>query len=71
MELILFADDTNIVMSGCDLNKLVECVNSDLEKIVGWFRISKLSLKKTNYIVFTLHGRRMTYKDLNIKLIML
>ena len=32
MELILFADDTTIFMSGSDLDKLVECVNSELEK---------------------------------------
>ena len=72
MDIILFADDTNF-MNGPELDKLVECVNSELEKITHWSRINKLSLnlKKTNYIVFALRGRRATYKDLDTKLIML
>ena len=54
-ELILFADATNIFMSCPDLDKLVECVNSELEKkITRWLIINKLTLnlKKTNYVVF-------------------
>ena len=32
VKLILFAEDTNIFKSGPDIEKLVECVNSELEK---------------------------------------
>ena len=33
MEFILFVDDTKMFMSGFDLDKWVECVNSELEII--------------------------------------
>ena len=70
MELILIADDTNIFTSGSDLDKLVEHVNGELEKITRWFRLNMLllQLKRTNYIAFALRGRRTTLKDLDVKI---
>ena len=40
MELILFADDTNIFMMGSDLHKLVECINSELEKSLAGLELA-------------------------------
>ena len=51
---ILFADDTNILFSGDNLDKLIVTINSELEKLSIWFKANKLSLnlKKTNFITF-------------------
>ena len=64
---LLFADDTNILLSNSNLYKLVESINIELLKISTWFKVNKLSLnvkrlitvnklslnvKKTNFITF-------------------
>ena len=55
IELILFADDTNIFMSDNRLDILNDGVNFELCKISTWFIIHELSLnaKKTNFMLFT------------------
>ena len=52
---ILFADDTNLFFSGKNINDLIQTVNTELEKIVMWLNVNKLSLnvKKTYYIIFS------------------
>jgi hypothetical protein len=51
---ILFADDTNILYTGPDINSLIPHINSSLDNIYRWFSANKLSLnvEKTNYVVF-------------------
>ena len=51
---ILFADDTNLIYSGKDLNRVCEIVSHELNKLSKWFAVNKLSLNvsKTNYIIF-------------------
>ena len=51
---ILFADDTNLLMSHLNLNTLIDKVNEELEKISIWLQINKLSLNlsKTHFILF-------------------
>jgi len=51
---ILFADDTNIFLSGKSLQDMINTMNNELEKIVEWLKANKLSLnvKKTHYMVF-------------------
>ena len=41
---ILFADDTNALAFGKDLNLLIETVNYELKKVVTWLAANKLSL---------------------------
>ena len=41
---ILFADDTNVFVNGKDLDALTVTMNIELEKIVSWLAINKLSL---------------------------
>lgn len=55
LELILFADDTNIFYSHTDASYLMEVVNLELEKITCWFYTNKLSInvKKFNFIIFS------------------
>ena len=54
LQIILFADDTNIFVSGPNINELCRSVNVELTKLSRWFKLNKLSLniKKTNFIVF-------------------
>ena len=52
---ILFADDTNVFVSGKNINELVVVLNRELSKLVTWLQVNKLSLnvKKTHYMVFS------------------
>jgi len=52
---IMFADDTNIFISGKNLNNLTYIVNTELGTISTWFSANLLSLnvKKTNYMLFS------------------
>ena len=51
---VLFADDTNLLLSHKSPHVLQELVNKELEKVDTWFKCNKLSLNinKTNYIIF-------------------
>ena len=62
LELILFADDTNIFYSRTDASYLMEIVNLELEKITCWFYTNKLSInvKKSNFIIFRPRQNRQT-----------
>lgn len=55
LELILFADDTNIFISHKDLDPLIQIINSEISRLNSWFIANKLSLNlsKTNFIIFT------------------
>ena len=52
---ILFADDTNVFVSGNNIIETVSNLNSELKISIQWLNINKLSLniRKTHYIVFT------------------
>ena len=52
MMFLLFADDTNIFVSGKDVAKLQHEVQMDLNRISEWLNINKLSLN----IKKTFHG---------------
>ena len=51
---ILFADDTNILISDKSLCSLIRVLNCELSKLADWFSVNRLSLNltKTNYIIF-------------------
>ena len=51
---ILFADDTNMFITGKDIQDMCHRLNEDLVKIHEWLRCNKLSLSvsKTHYMVF-------------------
>src|SRR6218665_1221630 len=68
LKLIMFADDTNAFLSHNSLETLVDIMNTELEKIVDWFNINKLSLNhdKTNYILF--RSPREKINDINLYL---
>ena len=55
---ILYADDSNVFLSGKDITKLVDTMNEELIKLVKWVEINKLSLNipKTQCMVFSLNN---------------
>jgi len=55
LQLILFADDTNLFAFHRNLNTLVQLVNRELELLNTYFKVNKLSLNvdKTVFMVFT------------------
>ena len=69
LELILFADDTNIFFSHQKFSSLVNTVNCEIDKISEWFKANKLSLnlKKSNYVIFKSRQKRI-YIDLSLKI---
>ena len=52
---ILFADDTNLFISGSDIKTMESNINNELIEISLWLKVNKLSLniKKTHYMVFS------------------
>ncbi len=65
---ILYADDTNILVSHNNLNQLISNVNRDLMKISTWFKAKKLSLNvnKSNYMIFKNRFSNRSYPDVNV-----
>ena len=61
---ILFADDTNIFLSGKSLCEMIITMNNELQKISDWLKANRLSLnvKKTHYMVFR-SKQRLSYSD--------
>jgi hypothetical protein len=54
LSFIMFADDTNLFISGTNLSDLAAIANTELASVSTWFSANLLSLniKKTNYILF-------------------
>jgi len=52
---IRFADDTNLFMSGRNINEMLESINEELQHIYIWLKVNKLSLniKKTQFMIFS------------------
>ena len=64
---LLFADDTTLLLSHSNINTLIQMVNSELHKIVNFFRFHKLSLHplKTKYLLIT---NSHTVKQMNFNI---
>ena len=65
---ILFADDTNMFISGRNLDVLCNQLNEDLREIQEWLNCNKLSLNvlKTHYMIFTPRNKKI--EDIDIQL---
>jgi hypothetical protein len=59
LSMFLFADDTNALTRGPDLNNLIDFVNSELHKLSIWFKANKMAvnIKKTKYMIFRTKNR--------------
>ena len=66
--MILYADDTNMLFSHSDLHRLADCINIDLSYVSKWFKANKLSLNtnKSNYMIFRNRFDSRTFPDLDI-----
>lgn len=62
-EIIMYADDTNVVFSGVDLQELQVAANSWLEELHKWLHLNQLSLnaKKTKFTVFYARNKETSY----------
>ena len=51
---VLFADDTNIFLSGKDIHNLINTLHVELSKLYTWLLVNKLTLNisKTHFMVF-------------------
>ena len=60
---ILYADDTSVLLNGKNINKLMDIINNELQKLYIWLRSNKLTLNiaKTYYMIF--HRARIKNKD--------
>ena len=58
---ILFADDSNMFLTGKNPNDLVTIMNEEIKHVTDWLTVNKLSLnlKKTHYIIF--HKQRAKF----------
>ena len=56
---LLFADDTNVFLTGRNVTDLINSMNEELLKLVNWLQINKLSLNvsKTKCIMFCSQGK--------------
>ena len=63
---ILFADDTNVFITGKNLGSMITTMNGELEKLYEWMCVNRLSLniKKTKFMIFT--PRKNKELDLDI-----
>ena len=54
LEMVLFADDTNVFYSHNDLSDLTNIMNTELRKLSDWFKANKLSINvaKSKYMIF-------------------
>ena len=54
LEVIMFADDTNLFINGKNIQTIFKTMNNELIKLVDWFKANKLSLnhEKTIYTLF-------------------
>lgn len=62
LELILFADDTNVFYSHTDVSNVMEVVNIEQKKITCWFYKNKVSInvRKSNFIILRPRHNRQT-----------
>ena len=65
---VLFADDTNVLISGENIDVLCSRLNEELESIREWLCCNKLSLNfsKTHYMIFT--PRNKIVHDIDVKI---
>ena len=51
---IMYADDTNLFISGKNINDLINCLNLELTKYIEWMNTNKLlvNCSKTNFMIF-------------------
>ena len=67
LDIVMFADDTNLFIDGKDIKTIFKTMNDELVKLVEWFKANKLSLNKDK-TVFTLFHSSKQSENLPLKL---
>ena len=69
-KVILFADDTNLLLNDKNLKNIVKNANSELSRLQTWFAANKLSLNiaKTTYMIFHSKQKILPLNELPIKI---
>ena len=64
LDVILFADDTNLFISHNDLVYLINTLNTELNKLSTWFAANRLplNLSKTNFMVFKPWQKKQSFE---------
>ena len=64
---ILYADDTNVFLTGNDMNVMISTMNVELEKLLLWLQINKLKLNvnKTHYMTFGSKRKKLLLLAIN------
>ena len=67
---LLFADDSNFLISGKNFTEIKLKLNNELKKISDWFRSNQMSLNpdKTKIMIFNKNENTIDWNALNIKL---
>ena len=65
---ILFADDTNVFLTGNNIAQMIEIMNGELNNVFRWLISNKLSLnvKKPQFMVFSIRKHIITNTDMCI-----
>ena len=65
---VLFADDSNLFLSGKNTDQVQQMINDELKDIVIWLRANKLSLNisKTHYMLFS--NKKVIQPNVTIKI---
>ena len=55
LKFVLFADDTNVFISGHNIHDIFRNLNAEMERVAMWLRANrlKLNLNKTNFMIFS------------------
>ena len=63
----LFADDTSGIITGKNLQELVQKMNIEINKLANWFRANRMAvnISKTKYIIFHTKGKKIENFDNN------
>ena len=66
---ILFADDSNFIISGTDFKQILKTMNGELEKITGWLKSNNscLNVHESNFMVFATKNKKKSWTK-NLKL---
>ena len=64
---LLFADDSNMFLTGNNWNDLIDVMNIEMLKVVEWLRVNKLSLNlKKKHILFYLENPMVRFIQIMI-----
>ena len=70
LDSILYADDSNLLISGNDIINTCAILNNELDKVNQWFLANKLKLNvdKTSCMIFKTKNRKIDVNRVNVNM---